>query len=50
MNRRASLVHVQNVLFSAEDGFLRKNCTRRVTTKVGNVVALTPEAQKKLEI
>ena len=31
-------------------GFLRKNCTRRVTTKVGFAVALSSEAKKKLEI
>ena len=36
--------------FPARDSFLRKNCTRRVTTKVGFAVALSSEAKKKLEI
>ena len=31
-------------------GFLRKNCTRPATTKVGFAVALSSEAKKKLEI
>ena len=47
MNMHVSLVCV---LFSGEDTALRKKHTRKVTTKVGNVVALSPEAKKKLEI